>query len=571
MATDALKDVGARLKEEVAELQHTDPVYERCVNDFKDELERGLRGHDPKAAAALSDGTSSIRMLDTFIEKQATGNEEALTYALDFGGTNFRVLRMKLKDGTIATKQKQFEIGMQPTGTPRVDSLMSERATASQLFNFFAESTNELIKECGDDKNGLPVPVGFTFSFPCRQTAINNSVLLKWTKGFATGRSTKDPVEGQDVAVLMQTAFKKCGVNANLVAVANDTAGVLMGVAYERRAPCEIGLIVGTGCNAAYVEPQSLKFGYAGTIINTECGNFNKLPLTERDKELDAASNNPHNQLLEKQISGAYLGERTRLGLKFVCAPLESIGGPWAKLSRGELEVSTAQVAQLAAERQEIHAGGPAGAVPKETVDILKQILKTVDTGIIRNAVTALVREEAFKTEMPDVDNIVAVVTGAAAASKGEATPDSTTSISKAAVFCVMEVAAAVLERSACMTAVILAGIVRRIAAGKAPSSPADGGQGAAVTREGSEVKALVEARDNSSQDKTVVAAVDGSLYKKNRFYRVRVSARVSSFLGKHVGGRLLIVPGEDGSGKGAGVAAITHTGAAPPPGMCDD
>jgi len=59
-------------------------------------------------------------------------------------------------------------------------------------------------------------------------------------------------------------------------------------------------------------------------IINMECGNFGSrrdclgrdLPLTEFDHDLNNNSNNKNHQLLEKQISGMYLGEITRLILK---------------------------------------------------------------------------------------------------------------------------------------------------------------------------------------------------------------------------------------------------------------
>lgn len=47
--------------------------------------------------------------------------------------------------------------------------------------------------------------------------------------------------------------------------------------------------------------------------MNTEWGAFSKeLPLTEFDREMDAQSINPGEQIFEKTISGMYLGEIVR-------------------------------------------------------------------------------------------------------------------------------------------------------------------------------------------------------------------------------------------------------------------
>lgn len=54
------------------------------------------------------------------------------------------------------------------------------------------------------------LPLGFTFSFPCRQTELASATLWKWTKGFnASG------VEGEDVCKLLKEAMKRRGVIEN--------------------------------------------------------------------------------------------------------------------------------------------------------------------------------------------------------------------------------------------------------------------------------------------------------------------------------------------------------------------
>lgn len=102
-------------------------------------------------------------------------------------------------------------------------------------------------------------------------------------------------------------------------ALVNDTVATLAGARYWDD-DVMVAVILGTGTNACYVErvdaiPKLLghKSTSGRTIVNTEWGAFsNGLPLTEFDREMDAESINPGEQLFEKTISGMYLGEIVR-------------------------------------------------------------------------------------------------------------------------------------------------------------------------------------------------------------------------------------------------------------------
>ena len=89
---------------------------------------------------------------------------------------------------------------------------------------------------------------------------------------------------------------------------------------------CKIGVILGTGSNACYVErvsnaelfEKSGKTDDEKVIINTEWGAFGEkgsieFIRTPYDLEVDYHSINPGNQLFEKMLSGMYLGELVRL------------------------------------------------------------------------------------------------------------------------------------------------------------------------------------------------------------------------------------------------------------------
>lgn len=54
----------------------------------------------------------------------------------------------------------------------------------------------------------LKLPLGFTFSFPCKQEGLASARLTGWTKGFKCSG-----VEGEDVGELLQAAMSRRGVS----------------------------------------------------------------------------------------------------------------------------------------------------------------------------------------------------------------------------------------------------------------------------------------------------------------------------------------------------------------------
>ena len=115
------------------------------------------------------------------------------------------------------------------------------------LFDHIAECLANFAKNKGIDHQVLPL--GFTFSFPCRQKGLASGELITWTKGF-----TCEGVEGEDVVVLLKKAIaKRNDIQVDVASILNDTTGCLMSCAWKN-ANCRIGLIIGTGTNACYLE-----------------------------------------------------------------------------------------------------------------------------------------------------------------------------------------------------------------------------------------------------------------------------------------------------------------------------
>lgn len=80
----------------------------------------------------------------------------------------------------------------------------TKQSTQEILFDFIAKSVAEFMEE---HKISTKLPLGFTFSFPVRQTSLISGTLIRWTKDFsATG------AEGEDVVRLLRDAFARRGV-----------------------------------------------------------------------------------------------------------------------------------------------------------------------------------------------------------------------------------------------------------------------------------------------------------------------------------------------------------------------
>ncbi|EHA8588380.1 putative Hexokinase-3 [Cocos nucifera] len=131
-------------------------------------------------AGLASDGGSKLKMLLTFIDNLPDGNEKGTYYALDLGGTNFRVLRVRLGGRGSMILSHQVE------RHPIPQELMS--GTSEDLFDFIARTLKQFVEQEDDDseqKIKEKKELGFTFSFPVRQMSVSSGILVMWTQGFS--------------------------------------------------------------------------------------------------------------------------------------------------------------------------------------------------------------------------------------------------------------------------------------------------------------------------------------------------------------------------------------------------
>jgi len=262
----------------------SDRLHE-IAGDFRYDLRKGLEDVNQ----------SSLRMLKSYVGLP-TGDEQGEYLALDFGGTNVRVLRIKLLG------HGKFEVVKkvaQPLRKPGEYDYVGEGSTAEEMFGFIAGLVDEAIE--GD--HTTKYLLGHTFSFPSEQTNLYNAKLIIWTKEFAT-----KGVEGQVVNDLLKKALQAKGItNVEPTAVINDTVAVLLAAAYKQP-NVYIGSIYATGHNTCYLEPFEGQ-AQEPMILNLESGGFSKIIPNRFDLEFDKQSEKPGEQRLEKMVSGRYMGE----------------------------------------------------------------------------------------------------------------------------------------------------------------------------------------------------------------------------------------------------------------------
>lgn len=291
-------------REQIARLQAT----------FNQEIEIGLATEKPAPA------TCSMLMVNTFVPSfQALRDRSKLAgdyISLDIGSSNFRVLHTHLHplSGVDQFHVQYYDIPVE-----------FRRGHSRQLFSFLAEKIEEFVAKFGLSvpAEDTYLPIGFTFSFPMVQKAINVGVLTTWTKNFDL-----PDVVGEDAAERLQQALDATG-NAHrlkVVAIINDSTGTLVNGSYID-VDCAIGLIMGTGSNACYLEridrigkwtnPAEVYSNLEEVMVNMECGGFGDngsidFVRTEFDRRVDGDSLFPGSFTFEKYIGGQFLGEIIR-------------------------------------------------------------------------------------------------------------------------------------------------------------------------------------------------------------------------------------------------------------------
>ena len=264
------------------------------AEDF--DLEAGLREYLEEMRRGLEGQPSSLEMIPTYIELAPSLPVGEPVIAVDAGGTNLRIAVVRFDEAYRPIIEDFRNVLM-----PGVEREVSRE-------EFFSAFAGYLEKDLRASSR-----VGFCFSFSMEQLPNKDGRVN------SLGKEVKAPeVLGQLMGENLAAALRARGHRRPpRIVIVNDTVtAMLAGMAGSagRGYSGYLGFILGTGTNTCYLEnnrriTKSPGLDPAGQqVINTESGNYNRVPQGTVDREFNAGTRYPEQHLLEKMVSGAYLG-----------------------------------------------------------------------------------------------------------------------------------------------------------------------------------------------------------------------------------------------------------------------
>lgn len=230
-------------------------------------------------------------MIRTFCNPPKTSAKGKSVIVIDAGGTNFRSCLVTFDANGVPSISN-----MEKTRMPGVEKELNRK----EFFEQFAVNLEHLKNKA--DR------IGFCFSYPMEIKENGDGILLGFSK------EVKAPeVVGCEIGKCLKEVLESLGWNTiKRITLCNDTvAALLAGAACATEADrysSYIGYILGTGMNAAYVQPDCDCCKVKKQIIVCESGKFTSVNQSEFDIAFDKTTVRPGTFLLEKCCSGAYLG-----------------------------------------------------------------------------------------------------------------------------------------------------------------------------------------------------------------------------------------------------------------------
>ncbi|MCQ2598387.1 MAG: hexokinase [Treponema sp.] len=240
--------------------------------------------------AGLKGEKADEDMIRTFClppEKKAC-NESVIV--IDAGGTNFRSCLVTFDANGEASISE-----MEKTSMPGIDRELSRK----EFFDQIAANLEHLKNKANR--------IGFCFSYPMTITEDGDGILL----GFSKEVKAPEVVGAKVGECLVKTLEEKGWNKIERITLCNDTVAALLAGASimpSNEVSSYIGMILGTGLNAAYIQEACDICKVKRQIIVCESGKFTSVNRSDFDLMADAKTVKPGSFLLEKSCSGAYLG-----------------------------------------------------------------------------------------------------------------------------------------------------------------------------------------------------------------------------------------------------------------------
>lgn len=284
-----------------------------------------IRNYIAQMEAGLAEG-SSLRMIPTYLGVKEHPGDDREILVIDAGGTNLRIARVRLSGSEAEVLERR---GTRMPGT-------QGEISCEELISALAD---HILTVRGDARE-----CGFCFSYPAEILENGDGKVLHFDKDVRIRNS-----EGLELGESLNREIVRRGEEAMQFTVLNDTvatwfAGVLKGHACDSASV--IAMIWGTGFNVCYLErADNIRKMDASfdMVINMEAGGYDGFPMTETDKALDASTAIPGDQLMEKKVSGAYLGMNLYYTLLSECEN-GSFSAGFAERLKNKGAISTAEM-----------------------------------------------------------------------------------------------------------------------------------------------------------------------------------------------------------------------------------
>merc|ERR1719290_105555 len=140
------EETRVKVQEILKELVLSQEDLKEVCDRLQEEINRGL--------AKDSNPEATIKCFPTYVRELPDGKEKGRFLALDLGGTNFRVLLIQLGD--------ECKMDSRIYAVPQPIMI----GPGEGLFDHIAECLASFINE--HDLGDELLPLGFTFSFPCK-------------------------------------------------------------------------------------------------------------------------------------------------------------------------------------------------------------------------------------------------------------------------------------------------------------------------------------------------------------------------------------------------------------------
>jgi len=258
--------------------------YDLDFSELKNIFSNALR-------QSLNVENGPLRSYPCYTDGRFTPDFEKTALVVDAGGTHFRVAAGKFsKNGGFSLSQKET---FPMPGTKGEIS-----------FEEFLQTLGKILVPRLAGAAGL----GVCFSFDGQNDERMDLKVVSLSKGVLISG-----MEGKYIGASLRRALSL--PKSVPVAVLNDAAASIAGGSVLSGEKIAASFVLGTGFNASYAEPvKNIKkpmrpYKKQTIVINTEAGNF---PFEKRgaiERSVDECSENPGSHLLEKSVSGKYLGE----------------------------------------------------------------------------------------------------------------------------------------------------------------------------------------------------------------------------------------------------------------------